>query len=88
MEEEWSKLKGALGEVARRVCGVKKIGNGRRKGSEWWNDELKNMVKRKKEAFCKYLSTKEGRDWEEYKERCREVKREVKRAKRRVGERW
>jgi hypothetical protein len=30
------------------------------------------------------LSTKEGRDWEEYKERCREVKR----AKRRVGEEW
>ena len=42
------------------------------------------MVKRKKEVFCKYLSTKEGSDWEEYKERCREVKR----AKRRVGEEW
>src|ERR1700755_3177614 len=87
-EKEWSKLKGALVEVARRVCGVKKLGNGRRKGSEWWNEEMENMIKRKKEAYCKYLSTREGRDWEEYRERCREVKREVKRAKKRVGEEW
>ena len=84
VEEEWSKLKGALVEVARRVCGVKKLGNGRRKGSEWWNEEMENMIKRKKEAYCKYLSTREGRDWEEYRERCREVKR----AKKRVGEEW
>src|ERR1700755_2247235 len=42
------------------------------------------MIKRKKEAFCRYLSMKEGREWEEYKERCREVKR----AEKRVEEEW
>src|SRR6201990_823295 len=88
VEEEWNKLKIALVGVARSVCGVKKIGNGRRKGSEWWNEDLENIVKRKKDAFNRYLGTKESLDWEEYKERCREVKREVKRAKRRVEEEW
>ena len=51
VEEEWNKLKIALVGVARSVCGVKKIGNGRRKGSEWWNDDLEKMVKRKKDAL-------------------------------------
>src|ERR1051325_2610796 len=88
VEEEWNKLKIALVGVARSVCGVKKIGNGRRKGSEWGNEDLENIVKRKKDAFNRCLGTKEALDWEEYKERCREVKREVKRAKRRVEEEW
>src|SRR6201990_1979414 len=88
VEEEWNKLKIALMEVARSVCGVKKIGNGRRKGSKWWNEDLENMVKRKKDAFNRYLGTREALDWEEYRDRCREVKREVKRAKRRVEEEW
>lgn len=52
---------------------------------EWWNEELVNILKRKMDAFSKYLGTTMDRDWEEYMERCKGVKREVKREKKENG---
>lgn len=40
MEEKLNKLNGILVEVVGRVSGMKEIRNGRRKVSEWWNEEL------------------------------------------------
>lgn len=68
MEKECSTLKKALAEVEIRVCKVKKIGNGRRKLSECYNEELENRIKRKNDAFNKYLGINEAMNWEQYKE--------------------
>lgn len=52
-----------------------KIEKGIRKRSKWWKEQLLNLVKRNKEVFYRYLCPIEGRDWEQYREWCREVKR-------------
>ena len=89
VEEQWRVLKETVDEVARDVCGVKRVGEKeKRKGSEWWSGELENLVKKKREAFEHYLGVKSVEAWEMYKERNREVKRAVRYAKRRADENW
>lgn len=88
MEEEWKSFKEAVCEVARSVCGVKRVGEKRRKGSEWWNEELREVLKRKKEAYGKYLGNRCVERWEEYRGVRVEAKRAVDRAKRRAKGEW
>ena len=35
VEDEWLNLKGEVKNIANHVCGVKRVGGRRRKGSEW-----------------------------------------------------
>jgi len=89
VEEEWGRFKAVLVESARNVCGVRKVGGKcKRKGSEWWCEEVNIVVREKKEAFEKFLSTKSLEDWETYKVKKRIAKREVRRAKERADEKW
>ena len=88
-QEEWETFKETMLMTAREVCGVKKVGRkSKRKGSEWWNEELDIIIKRKKEIFAKHLATNSQASWEEYKRVRNEVKTKVKAAKRRADERW
>ena len=41
VEEEWGLFKEAVLRCAKEVCGVRKVGGTRRRGSEWWDEELK-----------------------------------------------
>jgi len=89
VEEEWKAFREGIVSSAKEVCGVRKLGaGGKRKGSEWWNEEVKQLVKEKKEAFNRYMQSREDRRWEEYKRKCKEVKRKVREEKRRADERW
>ena len=39
-------------EVGKEVCGTRKIMDGRRrKRSEWWREEIRRVVGRKKECY-------------------------------------
>src|SRR5215469_12737608 len=89
VEEEWGEFKRAVLRWAKEVCGckVRKRGTVRRR-SEWWNDEVKEIIKKKRLAFEKFIRNRDRANWENYKARCREVKRGVKVAKRRANERW
>lgn len=89
IEEEWKTFKETILMTATEICGVKKIGQkSKRKGSEWWSEELNVIIKRKKEVFAKYLATNSQATWEEYKRLRNEVKTKVKAAKKRAEERW
>ena len=61
MEEDWKTFQEGVVSSAKEVCGVRKLGSGRRrKGSEWWNVEVKQVVReREKKA---YNSCLQGRD--------------------------
>ena len=48
VEEEWDKFKAGVIESANIVCGVRKVGEKRRRGSEWWNDECRKVVEEKR----------------------------------------
>src|SRR5215469_12530452 len=68
-------------------CKIRKKGVGNR-GSEWWNKEIKEVIRRKRLAFDEYLGNRSNEKWKEYRTRCMEIKRGVKEAKRRANERW
>ena len=46
-EEGWEDLKTRLLELG-EVCGSRKVGCEKRKGSEWWNESVKKVVEEKK----------------------------------------
>ena len=52
MEEEWSRFREAVLEVRERVCGTRRIREGmRKKGCEWWSEEIRKAVERKKNVY-------------------------------------
>ena len=58
------------------------MGCGKRKGSEWWNESVKKVVEEKKKAYEEWMQTRIRRLWEAYREKRKECKRVVRRAKR------
>ena len=63
--------------AAVEVCGVRQQ-KGQRKRTRWWNDEVKEAVKKKKVAYLKWLqrNTQEAKD--EYHRAKKEAKRVVR----------
>ena len=88
VEEEWKFLRESLVENASVVCGKRPVGGGIRKGSEWWNEEVKKKVEEKKRAFGEWLQCKSREKYESYKAKNVEVKRFVAEAKRMANDRW
>ena len=88
VEEEWKNFKGAVIESAEEICGMRIIGKRAKKGSEWWNDEVKDAVERKKRAYEVWLKCKTEEKYALYKEERKSVKLKVKREKRKADERW
>ena len=46
MEKEWEMFRDT-----NDVCGMRRVGGQRRKGSEWWNEEVGRAVAEKRRAF-------------------------------------
>ena len=88
VEEEWAMFNGSVMKCAREVCGMRRVGGGRRKGSEWWNDEVSEAVAAKRGAYEEWLQRESEERYERYKDKRREVKRVVKKAKREADVRW
>ena len=88
VEEEWMNFKSAVLESAKEVCGMRRVGRKTRKGSEWWNDVVKNAVDKKRRAYEAWLKCKTAEKYELYKEERKIVKLIVKVEKRKADERW
>src|SRR5215469_14596699 len=71
------------------MCEYKLRSKGNRsKRSDWWGEEIRVMIRRKRVPFEEFLRNRSAEKWENYKVKCREVKRRVKEGKRRAKERW
>ena len=88
VEEEWELFKERILRCARDVCGMKKVGGERRRGSEWWSDEMKRLVDEKRRAFEGWLRNDCDQTRERYKETKRRVKRGAREHKRRANNEW
>ena len=51
VEKEWEKFRDIVMECTNDVCGMRRVGGQRRKGSEWWNEEMGRAVAEVKRAF-------------------------------------
>ena len=48
VEQEWEKFRDIVMECTNDICGMKRVGGQRRKGSEWWNEEVGRAVAEKR----------------------------------------
>ncbi|MGL4388826.1 MAG: reverse transcriptase domain-containing protein [Brevinema sp.] len=77
INEIWNIFKKVTLAVSARICGTNKK-NGSKHQTPWWNDEVKKEVKEKKKIWAKYLSTRNERDYQEYKNQRSKVKNIVR----------
>ena len=88
VEEEWELFREVVLRCAAEVCGMRKVGGARKKGSEWWDEETKQKVAEKRRAFNEWQRDKCEQKWENYRNIKNEVKRSVRESKRRANNRW
>lgn len=76
----WTKFKDTLLESATRICGRITV-NTKRKSTPWWNNEVKEKVREKKEAWKVAVRTQRVEDRAEYVRLRNEAKAAVKASK-------
>ena len=57
--EEWEKFRDMAMECTNDVYGMRRVGGKRRKGSEWWNEEVGRAVAEKRRAFKEWLQRRD-----------------------------
>ena len=79
--ESWSEITATIRETAKTVLGVTSCSGKPDKETWWWNKEVQESIKNKKEAKKVFDRTGQEAHWEEYVSRRKEAKREVAKAK-------
>ena len=69
MENEWEKFRMLVMECTNDVCGMRRVCGLRRKGSEWWNEEVGRVVARKRRAFVESLQRRDRVIYARYRAR-------------------
>lgn len=59
LKKQWTTIKESILKSAEDVCGKRKVNN-IRKGTRWWNEDVKAVIKKKKDAW-KTANNKNGR---------------------------
>lgn len=85
VEDLWQLFKHMLLETSKEVCGTILLDN-TRKQTAWWNEEIKNQVKAKKDKWKIHLRTKTEESYKIYKDQRNKVKELVKEAKKKAWE--
>lgn len=85
LENMWEKFKSVLVKAAKEVCGTTKV-NRSRKQTAWWNEDIKQEVKLKKEKWKQYLKDGTEQKYGEYKKQREKVKEVVLAAKKKSWE--
>ena len=88
LEEEWRLMKESFVGHASDVYGKRFFGGCMRRGSEWWNEEVKMKVEEKKRAFEEWLQCNSMEKCERYREKNVETKQKVEEVKRVSDFRW
>ena len=55
VEKEWENFRDSVKGCTNDVCGMRRVGGQRRKGSVWWNEEVGRAVAEKRRAFEEWL---------------------------------
>ena len=66
MEKEWEKFRDIVLECTNDVCGMRHVGRQKRKGSEWWNEEVGRAVAKKRRAFEEWLQRRDRVTYDRY----------------------
>ena len=88
MEKEWEKFRDMVMECTNDVCGMIRVGGQRRKGSEWWNEEVGRAVTEKTRTFEEWLQRRDRVTYNRYRAQRVAVKLAVQPAKRMADPRW
>ena len=83
MEKEWEKFRDMVMKCTNDVCGMRCVSGQRRKGSEWWNEEVGRAVAEKRRAFEEWLQRRDRVTYDRYWAQRVAVKLAVQAAKRR-----
>jgi len=85
VENKYQGLKDDIHQAAKEALGYQE--NTNKQNPEWWSEEIKELVERKKTAYQKWLSTNDPRDRELYATINKEVKKTITRSKNELWER-
>ena len=88
VEKECEKFRDIVMECTNDVCGMRRVGGQRRKGSEWWNEEVLRAVAEKRRAFEGWLQRRDRVTYDRYRAQRVVVKLAVQAAKRMADRRW
>ena len=88
VEKEWEKFRDMVMECTNDVCGMRRVGGQRRKGSEWWNEEVGRAVAEKRRAYEEWLQRGDRVTSDRYRAQRVAVKQAVQAAKRIADRRW
>ena len=75
-------------ECTNDVCGMRRVGRQRIKGSEWWNEGVGKAVAEKRRAFEEWLQRRDRVTYDRYRAQRVAVKLAVQAAKRMADWRW
>ena len=70
------------------VCDTRRVGRRRRKGSEWWNEEVGRVVAEKRRAVEEWLQRRDRVTYDRYQAQRVVVKQAVQAAKTMADWRW
>ena len=59
VEKEWEKFRDMVMECTNDVCGMRRVSGQRRKGNEWWNEEVGGAVAEKTRCFEEWLQRRD-----------------------------
>ena len=79
---EWEKFRDIVMECTNDVCGMRRVGGQRRKGSEWWNEEVCWALAVKRRALEEWLQRRDRVTYDRYRAQRVVVKLAVQAAKR------
>src|ERR1700729_4149985 len=60
---EWLNFKSAMLDTLRNKCGTRKVGQGKRLRTAWWNNKVKESISKKKKAYKIWITSKSEQDY-------------------------
>jgi hypothetical protein len=88
VESEWDCYRKTIERNASEVCGLKRAGGNSRRGSERWNDDIREAIGEKRSPFEEWLQNGDRGTFERFKEKRKIAKRSVKEGKRAADWSW
>ena len=77
VEKELEKFRDIVMECTNDACSMRRVGEQRRKRSEWWNEEVGRTVAEKRRAFKEWLQRRDRVNYDRYRAQRVVVKQTV-----------